>query len=93
MRTVNGAGQEPRAGAADQYLQRQVATCLMESAFTGLRKVGCEARDGVVTLHGRVSSFYLKQLATATAGKASGVRQVRNAIHVRPYVMAVVING
>lgn len=40
--------------------------------------VTCEFHDGVVTLDGRVRSFYLKQVAQTIVGKLERVEQVVN---------------
>jgi hypothetical protein len=36
---------------------------LRNSAYRGIRKVSCVVQDGVLILHGRVPSFFLKQIA------------------------------
>jgi osmotically-inducible protein OsmY len=55
---------------------------LKESAYLDLRYVTCEFRDGVVTLSGRVPTFYLKQVAQTIVGKLDHVEQVVNNLDV-----------
>ncbi len=47
-----------------------------------LKQVSCEMDDGVLTLRGRVPSYYLKQVAQAAVSRANGVRRIENRIEV-----------
>lgn len=55
---------------------------LRESSYYYLRTISCAFDDGVLTLRGRVPSFYLKQTVQAMAEKVEGVRQVINLVDV-----------
>ena len=55
---------------------------LRESAYLDLRFVSCQFCDGVVTLSGRVPSYYLKQVAQTVVGKLDQVDQVVNNLDV-----------
>jgi len=55
---------------------------LGRSGYLALRDVICIASDGVITLHGRLPSYYLKQVAQEIAAGVEGVRQVINQIEV-----------
>jgi osmotically-inducible protein OsmY len=57
---------------------------LANTPFPPLRYVGCEFDRGTLTLHGRVPTFYLKQVAQEAVRAVSGVRQVMNEIQVGP---------
>lgn len=71
-----------RAAEIDTELQQQVSSLLAASAFPALRRVHCDAAHGDVILSGSVSSFYLKQMATAIGLRADGVRTMRNELNV-----------
>ncbi len=42
---------------------------LWQSAYDAVRDVRCSYRNGVVTLYGRVATFYLKQVAQTLVAK------------------------
>jgi hypothetical protein len=48
----------------------------------GFQAVCCQFDQGVLTLRGRVASYYLKQLAQAVVRQLAGVQQVRNCLEV-----------
>ena len=56
--------------------------CLQASPYKVLAGVVCECGDGVLSLKGRLSSFYLKQHAQEAVAAVSGVIQVVNDIEV-----------
>jgi osmotically-inducible protein OsmY len=66
----------------DAALQQEVTYRLSRSPFAGLRQVRCDTRQGAVILRGSVSSFYLKQMATAIGRQVAGVRAIRNELYV-----------
>jgi hypothetical protein len=71
--------QLPQAIAPRPRIAEQVQNWLQSSAYQELRGVLCDYRDGVLTLRGRVSSFYLKQLAqTLVVGHESAIQCVNN---------------
>lgn len=55
---------------------------LEESPYGFQRRVDAAYEDGVLTLRGRVPTFFLKQTAQALAAKVDGVRQVVNLVDV-----------
>ncbi len=55
---------------------------LSESPYRELQRVTCNTRNGVLVLKGRVSSFYLKQLAQEIARQADGVQTIANQLEV-----------
>ncbi len=59
---------------------RQIAERLRATGYLTLRDVGCEVRDGVAYLEGRLRSHYLKQTAQAAASEVEGIRAVDNRI-------------
>lgn len=52
------------------------------SSYYELRNVGCEFRRGTLMLSGRVSSFYLKQVAQTMVSKIDGVLEIVNGLDV-----------
>ena len=63
-------------------LSRQVQRRLQESSYRAVRHVSVAQRVGVLTLFGRVPTFYLKQIAQSIAGKVEGVQAIDNQIEV-----------
>lgn len=55
---------------------------LWSSGYLSLRDVACVACDDVLYLHGRLPSYFLKQLAQEIAAGVEGVRRVINRIDV-----------
>jgi osmotically-inducible protein OsmY len=55
---------------------------LMGSPYRHLRRVRCSYHDGILTLHGHVPSFFLKQMAQSVVSRVDGVRRVNNEIKV-----------
>jgi osmotically-inducible protein OsmY len=53
------------------------------SGYLALRDVDCMASGDVLYLHGRLSSYFLKQIAQEIASNVEGVRRVINRIDVR----------
>lgn len=58
--------------------------CLTTSSYPVLRQIACHFEEGVLTMRGRVCSFYLKQVAQTAVGKLKGVQRIENCIEVAP---------
>jgi hypothetical protein len=56
--------------------------CLRESPYKVFTWLSCECDHGVLFLRGRLSSFYLKQLAQEAVARIKGIIQVVNEIEV-----------
>jgi osmotically-inducible protein OsmY len=56
---------------------------LRESPYAAVRSVTCDHRAGVLTLRGRVPSYYLKQLTQEAVARLEGVRVVENRVEVQ----------
>jgi len=69
--------------AEDRELQLRVAALLAQRNAPSLRHLRVEALRGVVTLRGRVSSFYEKQLAHQVVRQVADVWQLVDLIDVR----------
>ena len=61
---------------------QSVEVRLRHSSYFELRSVFCECHEGVLTLQGRVPSYYLKQLAQALLAELPGVAQIDNRVEV-----------
>ncbi|HEX7377978.1 MAG TPA: BON domain-containing protein [Pirellulales bacterium] len=57
----------------DRDLERRVVNFLHDRHVPGLRRLAVEADNGAVTVRGRVSSFYEKQLCQAVCRRVAGV--------------------
>jgi osmotically-inducible protein OsmY len=66
-------GTQSEVDPSDLDLTRRVTTFLSTRHRPGLRTLEVESRNGVVTLRGRVSTFYEKQLSAQLARRVAGV--------------------
>jgi carbon storage regulator CsrA len=73
---------ETAGNVALPAIHLQVEERLRRSPYPALQNVLCHGGDGVIYLHGRLPSYYLKQIAQELAGGAVGVRTVVNQIEV-----------
>jgi osmotically-inducible protein OsmY len=64
----------------DQELERRVRLYLTHAGHRPVQAVTVEAHNGVITLRGRVPSYYARQLAIACAQHVAGVREVDDQI-------------
>jgi len=62
QRTCRRATAEP-AVSEKRAIEELAYTELAKCGYAALRRVRCEYHEGVLTLRGRVSSYYLKQIA------------------------------
>jgi hypothetical protein len=62
----------------------QAKKMLNESPFAALRVLQVEQRGELVMLHGKVDTFFLKQLAQETVRSATRGIEMINAIRVEP---------
>lgn len=63
---------------------RRAELRLKGSGWNALRSIECDWDDGILTLSGQVSSWYLKQLAQTVVGVDRSVAQILNHINVNP---------
>jgi osmotically-inducible protein OsmY len=56
---------------------------LLHTLYPEIRHLICEFHEGILSLRGRVSSFYMKQQAQATLKGLEGVERVMNHVEVR----------
>ena len=62
--------------------QRVAEERLAASSYLALRSISCEHHEGVLVIHGRVPSFYLKQIAQTLVRDLDGVELVVNRLSV-----------
>ena len=55
---------------------------LHQSHHLALRRVWCEMEGESLVLHGRLPSYFLKQMAQSTVAQAEGVQHIVNEIEV-----------
>jgi osmotically-inducible protein OsmY len=65
-----------------EMIQARVESRLKRSSYAELHGVSCDYHEGVVTLRGRVSSYYLKQMAQALVFRLDGVQELNNRVEV-----------
>ena len=63
-------------------VQTEAQSRLRKSAYHELRLVSCDFHEGVLTLRGRISSFYLKQVAQTLVRELDGVEEINNRLEV-----------
>jgi len=63
-------------------VQAEAQLRLRTSGYRQLQLVSCEFHEGVLTLRGEVSSFYLKQLAQTFTCGLDGVGEINNRLEV-----------
>jgi hypothetical protein len=69
--------------SADSDLERRVATFLAGQHRYALRLLDIEARSGVVTIRGNVSTFYEKQLSIQLVRRVAGVIRLVDEVNVQ----------
>ena len=63
-------------------LAAEAERILAESGYGDLRRLRCECHDGIISIRGRLPSFFLKQMAQTLVSQLTGVRRVNNQIKV-----------
>jgi osmotically-inducible protein OsmY len=80
-------GTDPWSSQSDPTqgeIRAMAETRLRQSPYAPLHQVSCELRSGVLTLGGRVPSYYLKQIAQTVVRSVEGVLEINNQLHVGP---------
>jgi osmotically-inducible protein OsmY len=67
---------------ADRDLERRVRSYLSARHVPGLRTLSVHAKDGIVTVSGRVLTYYEKQLCNQCIRRVAGVMELINAVDV-----------
>jgi len=63
-------------------LAKKIKSTFDQMGYRSLRDVHCETDGDRITLKGKTTTFYLKQLAQETASRVAGVDSVDNQIEV-----------
>lgn len=74
----------PPTDNADRDLEQRVRNFLATRQYPALKAIIVEAKQGVVTLRGQVSSFYEKQLSFLFSSRVAGVIRLVDEIAVAP---------
>jgi len=74
----------PHTNNRSRQVVKLAEECLQQSAHDSFRMITCHFEDGVLTLRGKLPSFYLKQLAQEAVREVHRVRRVINEIEVTP---------
>jgi osmotically-inducible protein OsmY len=65
-----------------QEITEIARAALRQSAYAELRELSCDFDGGILTLRGRVPTYYLKQLAQEAVADVPGVVEVENHVEV-----------
>jgi osmotically-inducible protein OsmY len=68
--------------APERMVEMMAEARLARSPYHELSRVWCRFGEGVLTLRGRVSTYYLKQVAQHTVRQIDGVTQIDNRLRV-----------
>jgi hypothetical protein len=75
-----GANQSCRSASVVELARQRLSVGCPYGFY--FRDVECEFADGVLTLRGRVPTFYLKQVLQARLSELDGVAEIRNHVDV-----------
>lgn len=64
------------------YIAHAAQDCIRSSKYAGVRLVDCDVHVDRLRLRGRVSSFYLKQIAQEAVRSLNGIEAIVNDIDV-----------
>jgi len=68
--------------ARDRDLRDQAQQRLQSSPYLELRHIDCRVDESVLTLTGRVSTYFLKQMAQSAVSDLEGLTEIVNSIEV-----------
>jgi osmotically-inducible protein OsmY len=71
-----------QAGEDERSILAEAHSRLDHSPYRELLGIDCELRDGVLILRGRVSSYYIKQIAQSAVFSLENVRELDNRLEV-----------
>ena len=66
-----------------QLVERSAQECLRRSGYPSLRGTSCDFHEGVLTIRGRVPSYYMKQMAQVLTSQIAEVEVVDNRLVVK----------
>jgi osmotically-inducible protein OsmY len=65
-----------------EIIEARAAFRLRQSPYADIRRVTCAFHEGMLSLRGRVRSYYLKQIAQTVVLEMEGVDEIRNQLEV-----------
>ena len=68
-----------------KVVEAEAESRLRQSSYREVRCVTCEFHEGVLTLRGRVPTFYLKQVAQSLVLRMEGAEEINNRVEVESY--------
>jgi hypothetical protein len=74
------ANQSSPSPSVEELARRRLSAGCPHAFY--FRDVKCDFADGVLTLRGRVPTFYLKQVVQARLAELDGVTEIRNLVDV-----------
>ncbi len=77
----DGASAQARKGV----VEGEAGARLRCSAYRDIRGVTCEFHEGVLTLRGRVPSYYMKQIAQSLVLGMEEIEEINNRLEVESY--------
>ena len=72
----------PACQSEDRSLASAAEKLLQESSYYALRNISCDQRNGTLILHGRVTSYYMKQMAQVLIRKINPENGIDNRLEV-----------
>lgn len=66
----------------DAVIARRAQERLLESSFVSVRRLTCDVHEGMLTLRGRLPSFYTKQMALTLLSDVEGVEEITDRVEV-----------
>jgi hypothetical protein len=81
-RLVESAKQSVSSPSEKEVVEANVRSKLQQSCYQQVRCVSCQFHEGVLTLRGRVSSYYLKQIVQTLVFRMDGVVELNNRVEV-----------
>jgi osmotically-inducible protein OsmY len=85
--TINATACDLPCESTGDAILENAGRQLRHSSYPQLRKITCEFHEGVLTLRGIVSSFFIKQLAHRAVADVSGIDMVANRLDVRSVLL------
>jgi hypothetical protein len=80
--TASAASAEPHHGGT--LVEEWAIERLRTSAYSALKQLSCQYQGGALVLHGKLASYYLKQLAQVIVAQVAGMARIENHIEVPP---------
>ncbi len=71
--------------ARKKVVEEEAGARLRCSAYRDIRGVTCEFHEGVLTLRGRVQSYYMKQIAQSLVLRMGRVEEINNRLEVESH--------